>query len=199
MVATLINRRSSRILRFSTTSPSITLRAITGFCSMKIIAIECPMFGPVARFMRSPPSLSSSMFTCGRPVSESRPWLALITLSPVTIFARCSLRVRPSYGITSNDDGRSSGLAIKRNSNVANLSSRRLASELSCTPGKSMTILDRPRRCTRGSATPSSLIRLRSPVRFCSIATSSIVAILSSPIPISTTGLPCDSEAIIES
>ncbi|MNN33167.1 hypothetical protein D3C81_1469110 [compost metagenome] len=120
------------------------------------------------------------MLTCGRPFSSKLAW-ASVTWSPVMITPRSSATGgRPSSrkskdSVLAREASRS---AARRNSRLAVLPRMRLASAVSCTPGSSTTMRLAPWRCTSGSATPSSLTRLRTVVRFCLIEYSRISASL---------------------
>ena len=190
MVATLMSRRSSR----SNTEPSA---CFTCFCSMKMIAIECPTLGAVKSCIRSPPMLSRVMFTCGSDVCGSYPCWAFVTRSPVTMIVRCSRRTRPSYTISSISEGRSSGSASRRNSRFANLSRIRFAADASCMPGRSTTMRLLPSRCTSGSETPISSTRLRRLTMFLSIASSSISSMRAASTSMASPGRPITSAASI--
>ena len=56
------------------------------FCSTKRTPKPLPIFPVVAFCIARPPSMSSVMFTCAKPLS-SKPVLALVTLSPATTTA----------------------------------------------------------------------------------------------------------------
>ncbi|MNS87809.1 hypothetical protein D3C72_1217640 [compost metagenome] len=131
----------------------------------------------VARVISSPPWPSRRMFTCGRPCSSKLAW-ASVTWSPVMIRPRSTAAERPPSrnSNTSVVALEAPGSAPKRNSRLAVLPRIRLASAVSCTPGSSTTMRLAPWRCTSGSATPSSLTRLRTVVRFCLIEYSRISA-----------------------
>jgi len=128
------------------------------------------MLSRVARFISVPPWLSRLMLTCGRPFS-SKLDVAPVTRSPPMIRSRSSqaLRSPERWSRNSNcslSELAASGRASRRNSRLAVLPRMRLASAVSCTPGSSTTMRLRPCFWIIGSATPSSLTRLRSVVRF---------------------------------
>ncbi|MCY1425744.1 hypothetical protein D9M71_415400 [compost metagenome] len=143
---------------------------------MKITAMLRPTLLRVARLINSPPWPSRRMFTCGWPCSSKLAW-ASVTWSPVMIRPRSTAAAGRLPSRNSKDSVvalEAPGSAPRRNSRFAVLPRIRLASAVSCTPGNSTTMRLAPWRCTSGSATPSSLTRLRTVVKFCLIEYSRI-------------------------
>ena len=172
IVARLMMPFSTTRLSTVRVSPSTTTSSVSVRYSINRTAMRRPMALRVARFIRSPPTESMVMLTCGWPFS-SKACCALETLSPVTITSRSRRASRLGLSRNGNvsisaDDA--SWRASRRNSRLAVAPSTRFAAAVSCTPGNSTMMRSAPWRCTRGSATPSSLTRLRMVVRFCSSA-----------------------------
>ncbi|CSB12697.1 Uncharacterised protein [Vibrio cholerae] len=122
--------------------------------SANTVAISLPMFFFENADILLPPSLSSEMFTCGRPYSSALE-LASVMLEPprITRFfsttgrpLRSNLISLPAGARPAAAAARSALSSTSRNSRVAVAPKISLARAVSCTPGSSTTIRVAPWR-----------------------------------------------------
>ena len=150
--------------------------------STSTMAILLPTFSRVNSLKMRAPVPSRLMCTAGSLLRESNPGCASLMRSPVRttcrftstgVPVRSMSRSSPSGGLPASACCSAAGSSsTMRTSKVAVRPRMSLARAVSCTPGSCTTTRSLPCCWTIGSATPSSLTRLRRMVMFCCTAPS---------------------------